>query len=268
MRFIFPQAKRPWKVALSMATILLIVAGWFLVTRNERVQPLFLPKPGDVIREIKVQFSQDTVFSNVKASLLRLLIAVIIGATAAVLLGTAITLNGYIRATVTPILYTVQFIPIAVFATLTIMVLGIYESPKVAFIAFGVFMQLLPTVNSAMSSVEQNYIRIGKSRGFSDWNLVRRIYLRRAAPQIFDGLRAALGLAWSFMVISEIIAGDSGIGLQLEISRRYHHIPTVFFFVIVIGLMGLITDWLLAGLRRRLFPWQAPEAEMAEARYV
>src|SRR5215510_12684058 len=115
MRFIFPQAKRPWKVALSMATILLIGAGWFLVTRNERVQPLFLPKPGDVIREIKVQFSQDTVFPNVQASLRRLSIAVIGGAAAAVLLGMAISLNGYFRSIIKPILYTVQFIPIAVF---------------------------------------------------------------------------------------------------------------------------------------------------------
>lgn len=268
MRFIFPEAKRRWRVALSLATILLIGSGWFLVTRNERVQPLFLPKPGAVIREIKVQFSQNTVFPNVAASLRRLSIAVVSGAAAALLLGTGITLNGYIRSIVRPILYTVQFIPIAVFATLTMMVLGIFESPKIAFIGFGVFMQLLPTVIFAISNVEQNYIRIGKSRGFSDWSLVRRIYLRRAAPQIFDGLRASLGLAWSFMVISEIIAGDSGIGLQLETSRRYNQTPKVFFFVIVIGLMGLVTDQLLAVLRRRLFPWQAPEFDVVEASYV
>ena len=55
MRFIFPEAKRPWKVALSLATILMIGVGWFLITRNERVQPLFLPRPDDVIREINRQ---------------------------------------------------------------------------------------------------------------------------------------------------------------------------------------------------------------------
>lgn len=254
--FIFPDIRRKWRTVLSLTSIVAIVGAWLVVTSQDQFRPLFLPKPIEVIREMVVQFFQNDIVTEIKFSLFRFSVAVVCGVFGAVLLGAAMTLNGYIRAAVRPAIYTFQFIPIAVFASLTIMALGIYESPKIVFIGFGVFMQLLPIVIAAIGQVEENYIRIGKCMGFTDWNLVRRIYLKRAAPLIYDGVRASLGLAWSFMVISEIITGDRGIGLQVEIARRYHQIPKVYCFVVVIAVMGLTIDNAMVLLRRRLFAWQ------------
>ena len=105
----------------STPGIVFIAEAWSFVTTQDRIKPIFLPKPVDVIREIGVQFSQNGALGDIEASLRRLSIAVVCGVLAAVCLGTVITLNVYLRAITRPIIYTFQFIPIAVFATLTIM---------------------------------------------------------------------------------------------------------------------------------------------------
>ena len=72
-------------------------------------------------------------------------------------------------------------------------------------------------------------------------------------PHLVDSLRITLGWCWTYLIIAEIVAANSGIGFVIWTARRYMKTPEVMAGVVVIGIIGLVTDQLLRLLHRRLF---------------
>jgi len=81
------------------------------------------------------------------------------------------------------------------------------------------------------------------------------VLLRSAMPAMFDTLRITLGWAWTYLVVAELVAANSGLGYAILKAQRFLQTDRIFVGIIVIGLIGLGTDQALRWLHRRLFPW-------------
>jgi len=78
---------------------------------------------------------------------------------------------------------------------------------------------------------------------------------RRARPNIAESLRLVLGWAWTYVIVAELIGASSGIGHMITDSQALLDTGQIIFGIVVIGVIGLISDYLFKTLNQRLFPW-------------
>jgi NitT/TauT family transport system permease protein len=94
-----------------------------------------------------------------------------------------------------------------------------------------------------------------RTLGATDREVMTLVLLRSAMPAMFDTLRITLGWAWTYLVVAEMVAANSGLGYAILKAQRFLQTDRIFVGIIVIGLIGLGTDQLLRWAHRRLFPW-------------
>ena len=84
---------------------------------------------------------------------------------------------------------------------------------------------------------------------------MQRVLLPNAAPQIAETLRLVLGWAWTYVIVAELIGASSGIGHMIMDSQALLNTGQIIFGIVVIGVIGLVSDFLFKAFNRRLFPW-------------
>ncbi len=106
-----------------------------------------------------------------------------------------------------------------------------------------------------VGQTRRDLVEAAYTRGASDNGVVRRRGRDQHAPQIFETLRLVLGWAWTYVIVAELIGSSSGIGHMIVDSQALLNTGQIIFGIIVIGLIGLISDFLFKWVNRRLFPW-------------
>jgi NitT/TauT family transport system permease protein len=155
-----------------------------------------------------------------------------------------------------PIIGFVRYMPVPVFIPLTILWLGSGNTQKMAIILIGAFFQLVLMVEDAATSVRKDYYEAAIMLGAPKRDLVLRVLWPAALPRIFDSYRICIGWAWTYLVVAEIVGATTGIGYYIIKAQRYLLIPQIFAAMVLIGLLGMMTDIILSVLHNRLFPWE------------
>jgi NitT/TauT family transport system permease protein len=91
--------------------------------------------------------------------------------------------------------------------------------------------------------------------GARDRGILARVLIPAAAPDIAEILRLVLGWAWTYVIVAELIGSSSGIGHMITDSQALLATGQIIFGIIVIGVIGLISDFLFKWANQRLFPW-------------
>ena len=84
----------------------------------------------------------------------------------------------------------------------------------------------------------------------------KEVIFPAALPGLMDDFRLTIGWAWTYLVVAEMVAASNGLGYMILKSQRYLATDTIFAGLILIGLIGLITDWIFRILTRIVAPWQ------------
>jgi NitT/TauT family transport system permease protein len=103
--------------------------------------------------------------------------------------------------------------------------------------------------------VPREYVEIGLTVGARSREVLRHIVLPAMLPSMVDNLRITLGWCWTYLIIAEIVAADSGIGYVIWSARRYVKTPEVMAGILTIGIIGLATDQLIRYAHRRYFAY-------------
>ena len=106
--------------------------------------------------------------------------------------------------------------------------------------------------------VPDDIIDLGRTLGLSDLSILNRIVVPSAAPAIWDTLRISLGWAWTWLVLAELVAATSGLGYRITVSQRYFATAVTVGYILVLGVLGLVTDQAMKALERVLFRHQTP----------
>lgn len=134
--------------------------------------------------------------------------------------------------------------------------LGIDETSKVVLIAIGAFFPVYLNGVAAIRNIDRKLVEVGQMYGFTPRRLARRILLPAALPGLLTGLRGGLSLAWMFLVAAELIAATKGLGYLLTDGRETSRPDVVLAAIIVLALLGKLSDGLLARLERQLLSWR------------
>jgi NitT/TauT family transport system permease protein len=245
---------------IATASFALGIALWWLATAWEWVDPLFLPGPAAVLRRFGAWAGTGDLAADAGISLLRVMAGFLLSAAMALPLGLLIGAYRPLRAACEPLLEFARYLPAVAFVPLVLLWAGIGEASKIAIIWIGTFFQMVLMLSEDVARVPMPQIEAARTLGADDREVLLLILLRSSMPAMFDTLRITLGWAWTYLVVAELVAANSGLGYAILKAQRFLQTDRIFVGIILIGLIGLGTDQLLRWLHRRLFPWTGARA--------
>jgi sulfonate transport system permease protein len=244
---------RPW---LGGLVPLLIVLAWFAATSlYHRFPPHQLPSPGQVGATAWQLAADGELSRHVLASVGRVLAGFALGASLALILGTLVGLSRTAEAIIDPTLQLARNVPSLAWVPFLLLWMGIDEAPKITLIAIGAAFPVYLNLVAGIRQTDRALIEVGRAFGMGRVDLVRRIVLPSAYPYLLTGLRIAIGQSWLFLVAAELIASTRGLGFLLIDGENTARPNIMLVGILVLAVLGKLSDTALRGLARRVAPW-------------
>ncbi|MEA2604931.1 MAG: NitT/TauT family transport system permease protein [Acidobacteriota bacterium] len=247
---------RTTATVLGLLAPLLVVAAWCLLTYGGITKPDFLPSPTETLRGTLQLFLQYDLWGSILVSTRRIALAFLLASAVALPLGVLMGAFEPINRFFEPIMSPLRYMPISAFIPLLILWFGIYEKQKIAFLFLGVFVYLLPVVVTAIRLVPEELVQTSLTLGASRWQVVRTVLLPAALPEIFDSFRVMNAIAWTYVILAEAVNPEHGLGYMVELARTHQKASWSFAGLLVIGGIGLLTDFIIRLLSSVLFRWR------------
>ncbi|WP_431224689.1 taurine ABC transporter permease TauC [Serratia sp. L9] len=255
-----PRVTLPRSLWLSTVTVLVILAVWWAVAALQLISPLFLPAPQQVLHQLMViaspqGFMDATLWQHLAASLGRILVALLAAVLIGVPVGIAMGLSETVCGILDPLIEIYRPVPPLAYLPLMVIWFGIGETSKILLIYLAIFAPVALSTLAGVRSVAQVRIRAAQALGASRWQLLRFVVLPSALPEILTGLRIGLGVGWSTLVASELIAATRGLGFMVQSAGEFLATDVVIAGISVIAIIAFGLELGLRALQRRLTPW-------------
>jgi NitT/TauT family transport system permease protein len=254
MKPLVPVSRRA-RVALGVAFFVLFFAVWSVATFGGFVQKTFLADPLSMFESGWVLLTKMGFAKDIGMTVWRVVGGFLIAAALALPLGVAMGAYKPVEAFFEPFVSFSRYLPASAFIPLLILWAGIGEAQKLAVIFIGSFFSLVLMISVAVGNTRRDLVEAAYTLGSSDANLVKRVLVPGAAPEIAEILRTVLGWAWTYVIVAELIGASSGIGHMITDSQALLATDQIIFGIIVIGVIGLVSDLLFKWANQRLFPW-------------
>ena len=247
---------RTTALAISFIAPILLTVVWCILTYGHLVSEDALPTPTEVIRGILQLFIEQDLANSIWISSRRIGFAFVLASAVAVPLGVFMGAFEPVNRFFEPIMAPLRYMPISAFIPLLILYFGIYETEKIAFLFIGVFVYLLPVVVFAIRAVPEELVQTALTLGASKFQVITSVLLPAALPDIFDSFRVMNAILWTYVILAEAVNPEGGLGYMVELARTHQKVSWSFAGLIVIGGIGLITDFILRGISSLLFRWR------------
>jgi sulfonate transport system permease protein len=234
---------------------LVIIAVLEIVVRVGWLPSYQMPAPSEIALTLG-DLANGPLWKHISASLLRVLLGFTIGAGLALVFAAWVGLSREAEAYLEPTFAGLRSIPSLAWVPLLLLWLGIDETSKIVLIAIGAFFPVYLNGVAAIRNIDRKLVEVGQMYGFTRARLVRRILLPAALPGLFTGLRSGMSLAWMFVVAAELIAATKGLGYLLSDGRETSRPDIVLAAIIVLAVLGKVSDGVLASLEKRFLAWR------------
>lgn len=246
---------RRWYVGAGVAFIAIFLFAWTAATWLQLVSPIFLPSPGAVLTELQDQATSGILWQDLWASVYRIMVGWVISTALAVPIGVLMGNFRFFEGLFEPFVDLVRYMPAVAFVPLTILWLGVGDTQKFAILFIGVFFQQVLLIMDNVKTVPRDMIQVSYTFGLSRWEILRSVILPAAMPGVWDTFRITVGWAWTYLVVAELVAANVGLGYRIMRAQRFLETDQIILGILIIGLLGLLTDYLFKWSYRRLFPW-------------
>src|SRR3989449_7868510 len=200
-------------------------------------------------------FAEFNFIRDVGVTIWRVLGGFVIATLIGVPLGIAMGTYKGVEAFFEPFVSFCRYLPASAFIPLLILWAGIGETQKILVIFIGSVFQIVLMVAVTVGGARRDLVEAAYTLGARSSGIVRRVLLPSSAPVIAETLRLVLGWAWTYVIVAELIGASSGIGHMITDSQALLDTGQIIFGIVVIGVIGLISDYLFKTLNQRLFPW-------------
>ena len=243
------------RLVLGVAFFILFFAVWSVFTLGGFVSPTFLASPVTMAKVGWLLFVEFGFLHDIGMTVWRVLGGFILAAVVAVPLGIAMGAHKGVEAFLEPFVSFCRYLPASAFIPLLILWAGLGELQKLLVIFIGSVFQITLMVAVTVGNARKDLVEAAYTLGSSPTGIVRRVLIPGAAPDIAETLRLVLGWAWTYVIVAELIGSSSGIGHMITDSQALLNTGQIIFGIIVIGLIGLVSDFLFKFVNRRLFAW-------------
>jgi NitT/TauT family transport system permease protein len=258
-----PDGGLRWLLA-ALPFLLLLAVYAFASDARHRDNPAdkILPTATQMVDAVeRMAFTRDArsgeylMLADTLASLQRLALGVLAAAVFGLWLGINMGMFPGMQAGASPFVTFVSMIPPLAILPILFITLGVGELAKVALIFIGVAPVIARDIAGTVSRLPREQVTKALTLGASPLALVYRVVLPQIWPRLIEAVRLSLGAAWLFLIASEAIAADQGLGYRIFLVRRYLAMDVILPYVLWITALGFAFDWLLRFALRKLFPW-------------
>jgi NitT/TauT family transport system permease protein len=250
-----PVAQGP-RILLGIAFFVVFVAAWALATLGGFVSKTFLADPITMLQDGWTLLTRFGFAYDIGMTIWRVVGGFVLAALVAVPLGILMGAFKPVEAFFEPFVSFARYLPASAFVPLLILRAGIGETQKLLVIFIGSVFQVILMVAVAVGQTRRDLVDAAYTLGSTDRGVVRRVLIPANAPEIAEILRLVLGWAWTYVIVAELIGSSSGIGHMIIDSQALLATGQMIFGIIVIGVIGLISDFAFKALNQRLFPWR------------
>jgi NitT/TauT family transport system permease protein len=246
-----------WRLGLGAVGLLGVIALWLFAASatSGADQGIVVPSPGDTWSALGELQTEGVLWSDILASSERILygygISMAIGIAVGLAMGAFPSAEGTLEA---PIGF-VRYIPASALTPLMLLWLGIDEAPKITLIVLGTVFYNILMVADVARSVPRQLIDAASTLGASRRRIMARVVWPHSIPGIIDVARINLAAGWLMLVVAELLATDEGLAVRVVRATRFRAYDRMFAILLVFGVIGMLSDLALRGLRRWAAPW-------------
>lgn len=259
--------RRLGRIALGWILPVAVLLAWELAGGEDgTVFHGIVPTPSKVVAAWKVwAFGETglglnpysgTWWSNVVFSAQRVAQGFALAILAGVPLGVLIGWSRLTARIFDPSIQWLRPIPITAWLPFSIALFGIRDFGAVFLIALGAFYPIVVNTTQGARDVDRNWVRAARMMGANAKQLLFRVVLPAALPSVFTGLRIGLGIAWTAVIVSEMVAVKSGLGYVLWDAYYVGRMDVVIADMVSIGLAGYLSDRLIVLIENRVLTWR------------
>jgi taurine transport system permease protein len=246
---------------ISVVTVCLLFAMWWLATQMRWLPPLVLPSPTAVWEAFMASNRGElqggtTLLEHFGWSFARVFGAFFLAVVTAVPVGILMGVSRFARGVFDPPIEFYRPLPPLAYLPLVIIWFGIEETSKVVLIYLACFAPLAVSARAGVKSATIEQINASRSMGASFLQVVRHVILPAALPDILTGMRIAIGFGWTTLVAAEMVAATAGLGQMVLNASNFLRTDVVVMGIIVIGIIAYLFDMLMRRLERWLVPWK------------
>lgn len=204
-------------------------------------------------------YSRFTLWQHVWSSFSRLAKGLFWGVAIGAPIGFAMGLSNRWRGIFDPVVELLRPIPPLALIPLFIVWFGVDEDGKVNLLLFAAVWIMVIAARSGVLAVSTSKVHAAYSLGASRAQVLRHVILPNALPEIFTGIRVAIGVCWGTLVAAELLGASTGLGFTIFKARQFFRLDLMLAAVIMISIMGVSMDMLMRLLERRLIPWRGKD---------
>lgn len=249
-------SKKIYDFIYKLLAVILFLLLWEVIARLGIVNPVFLPPFSKVMVAFWNLILSGVLFANLIVSLGRSLSGFLIGLVIAIPLGLVIGWSKGFERFIDPLMQTFRNLSVLAILPVFVLLLGIGETSKIAVITWAVVWSVLLNTIDGVKNVDPQLIKSAKSMGISNLSLFTKVIFPGALPSIYTGVRLSATTSILVLIAAEMLGANTGLGYLLYLYQSNIKIPEMFSIIITLALLGLITNYLLVILEKKLFRWK------------
>ena len=240
------------KARYAVISFIVLIALWQLLYTVSDFNEALFPSPFKALRALIELASDGTLFRHIGTSLYRFAAGYCSAVVSAVLLGLVLGWFSKAFRFVDPIVQLLRPISPTAWMPFIVLWFGIGDVPAIVIIFIAGFFPVLLTTVAAVANIDPIYLKVSRSFGIRQPQLMWKVIFPAAFPQIASGIHLALGTSWIFLVAGEMVGAQSGVGYLIIDARNDLRTDILLADIVVIGLIGLILDTLLKMAEKRI----------------
>ncbi len=247
---------RGWTVASVSVLIIL----WIFSSTFGWVEPIFWPPIGDVIDQFFDIWSEgyrnSTLAEHLGISVYRVMVGFLLGCAVGIPLGFTLALSRVMNRIFDPIVEFFRPMPPLALIPLVILWLGIGEQAKIFLLFLAALWIMALATRSGAQATSLSKIHAAYTLNASKMQILFKVVLPNALPEIFTGMRVSIGVCWGTVVAAELVAAESGVGMMIMVASKFLSTDIVVLGIILIGIIAYGIDVLMRILEAKLVPWR------------
>jgi len=260
-------ARRAWlrRASLRLLSLAVLLGVWQLIASLHIWPELFVPHPSAVWHQLiqsetthqgQRGLSGYYLHEHLLASLERIGLGLVAAIAFGVPLGLLLATVKPFQVVVEPYVDFVRALPPLAYFSLLIIWFGINDGSKIWLLFLAAFPPIALSVLSGVRGIPQQRIDAITALGANRWQTLRHLVLPSVLPELFTGIRLAIGFAWTTIVAAETVNGIPGIGGLAWSTSKFQQTDIAVLCIVVIGLAAIALDQVVKFIERRAVPWR------------
>lgn len=247
--------RRVRDLALAIATPVLLIALWQLAADQNWIDPQIFTPPSRIVSAADSLAGTGVLWSDLGATLARLLVGYVIGAAVGTVVGLLLGLVRPLRAAFSPLFTALYAVPQIALLPLLLVIFGVGETAKVLTVALVTFFVLQINAAAAVRAIDPRLLEAGTAYRATGLRSFRHVVLPACLPTIFTGLRVSIALGLVVITATEFVASNNGLGFLVWNSWQLFEPDQMYVGLVAIALVGVILTALISLLERVALPW-------------